>query len=179
MGIPMWLGVVFRFGGTQTLPYVGTGLFNIFHRIAFYFQKYLGIELYTGWFGAAAMIVSVILLVCALFLKKEWQSALAITMAVILLQSQGTYIYAYLLIPLVLFFAEESQLNRETTIPFVLMIGLMIHLPLFFRNNPNMVFAQADSLLLAFWCVIHSICTVNNIKKKKGSMSIVGVEKNK
>lgn len=162
-GIPMWLSVVFDFGSGDTMPWVGTGFANILHRIALYAQVYLGIEIGTQWFSAAAIILSVFLLLISLVLKKEWQSTLAITMAIILFQSQGQYIFSFLVIPMVLFLAEEEQFNRHNVFPFLLLTTMTIHLPLFYTREesyPNIVFTQLISILLVFWCIVTGFCEV-------------------
>lgn len=161
MGIPMWLSVVFHFGSANTIPWIGTGFANILHRVALYAKAYFGIEIGTGWFSIAAIILSMILLLVSTALKKEWQSTLAITMAIILFQSQGQYIFSFLVIPMALFFAEEERFNRHNVFPFLLLTAMTVHLPLFYtrgQSYPGILFAQICSILLMIWCVVTGIC---------------------
>lgn len=180
MGIPMWLSVVFDFGSGNTMPWVGTGFANILHRVALHAQVYWGIEIGTQWFSAAAIILSAFLLLISLVLKKEWQSTLAIAMAIILFQSQGQYIYSFLIIPMVLFLAEEDRFNRHNVFPFLLMTAMTVHLPLFYirgESYPNIALAQLITVLLVCCCIIIGFCEAWKHRKITWRKKYVNLEK--
>lgn len=162
-GIPQWLSVVFRYVSSDETPYVGTGFTSILHRIALYADLYLGWEISTDWFAHAAKIVSILLLVVALFFKKDWQSALAATFAIIMFGSNGQYIYAFVIVPAILFMLEEEKFSKNNIIPYVLMMLLCINLPLFYTNNahyPNVAIKQLISLLIVTWCFVAGAVTI-------------------
>lgn len=170
-GIPMWLSVVFSFGSKSEQPWVGTGFTSILHRIALYGRVYLGITIETSWFSVAAMVVSATLLIVSLWCKKEWQSILAIAMAVIMFHSQGNYVFSLLCIPMLLFLAQEWALGKRNVIPFLLMLLLSVHLPLFhigYVSYPNVAVKQLISLLLVCWCFFDAGKTgIQGIKRGK------------
>lgn len=156
-GIPMWLSIVFEFKGNDADPLVGTGLVNFLHRIVVYADLYLGIDLGTGWMGFAGIAVTAGLLLASLFMKKQWQSVLAITLAFTLFQNQGRYVFSFYAIPMVMFLLEEDRLNKNNIIPFVLTLLLNIHLPIFYTHNstyPDIAVKQMILMALLVWCVV-------------------------
>jgi len=167
-GIPMWLSIVFDFGSGSETPWLGTAFVNILHRIGLYANRYLGITIGTSWFSAAGMIASAVLLLASLGCKKEWQSVLAATMAVIMFQSQSNYIFGFVCVPMVLFLVQEKRFTKDNIAPFLLMLLLTVNLPLFHTEGvhyPDVALRQLISLLLVCWCVINT--AVASIKKFK------------
>lgn len=159
-GIPMWLSVVMNFGGAGIAPHIGTSFANILHRIALYAQNYLGIYVPTGGFAVCGMVVSLLLLFVSLFLKKDWQSVLAITFAVIMFSSNGQYIYGFVCVPAIFILMEEEQFNRGNIVPYVLTMLLCIHLPLFYTHlgsYPDVAARQLISVLIVCWCFYNGI----------------------
>ena len=159
-GIPLWLSAVFEFGSGSDMPHIGTGFVNILHRIVLYFDYYLGIELPARGFSYAAMLLSVMLLAASLFLKKNWQSTLAITLAIIMFGSNGQYIYAFVCVPVVLILLEEEKFTKENIIPCVLTMLLCINLPLFYTHRlkyPDVAFKQFISVLIVCWCLFYGV----------------------
>lgn len=166
-GIPMWLTKVFNFGGaSEAMPHIGTSFANILHRIALYSKDYLGITISTGWFSTAAKVVSILLLLSAITFKKDWQSVLAITFAIIMFSSNGEYIYAFVCIPAVVMLKEEMRFDKSNVIPLPLTMLLCVHLPLFHTHMgsyPNIAIKQLISLLIVCWCIY---CGVVNVIRK-------------
>lgn len=158
-GISMWLSTVFRFGSGSKQPWIGTGFANILHRVARYFKAFLGIAIDTSWFSAAAILVTAILLLTSVLCRKEWQSVLTIVMAVIMYQSQGSYIFSIMCLPMLLFLAQEQTLHKKNIIPFLLMLLLSVHVPLFRsgNSNPSVAFKQLISLSLVCWCFFNGV----------------------
>lgn len=161
----IWKDVLFSFGSGSTTPWLGTGFSGILHRIALYADVYLGLTIPVGWFGIAAIVVTILLLLCALSLNKKWQSVLACVLAIILFHSQGEYIYCLMLIPMALFLQEEKRFFRQNIVPFLGMLFLIIPLPLFNRINvsyPRIAVLQAISLYLLVWCIIATVGSIKN-----------------
>ena len=82
-------------------------------------------------------------------------------------QSQGSYIYVFLCIALVLFFAQEEHFNKENILPYLCLLLFMVHLPLFYAADsyPENAIKQMISLLLSGWCIFKPIS--DNLKKEK------------
>lgn len=168
-GIPMWLKAVFAFDGNISEPWLGTSFAGILHRAAHYADVFLHIKVNTDWFPVLGILFSALLLVSALFCKKEWQRVLAATMAIIMFQSQAGYVFSLLGISLVVFLTEEKSFSKENKLPFVLMALLTIHVPLFYTSiwHPDIVFKQLISLMLAIWCITNAATEgINYIKSR-------------
>ncbi len=171
-GIPMWLDVVRNFNGPGMEPYIGTSFANILHRAALYARVFLGLYIPTEGFGICAVLLSALLLVAALFMKKNWQSVLAITSAILMFSSNGQYIYSIVCVPLVLFLMEEPRFDRENMVPFVPMLLLCVHLPLFHNirgNYPDVAVKQLLSLLIVLWCLFVGLTNGIQYLKQKCS----------
>ncbi len=169
--IGMWLSVLFGFSsGEGALPWVGLGFSSILHRIALYLDMYLHIHLDTGWFSIAGYIAALLMLLSSVIMRKQWQTMLAVTVAMILFQPQGTYILSFMCIPLVYFLAAEDRFSRKNVCPFAVMALLMIHLPLFYTRDmsyPNYVVYQLVLLFAVAWCAAATIINVLNWRKNK------------
>ena len=101
------------------------------------------------------------LLVCACLLQKEWESVLTLVLAMMMFQAQSDYIYCLFLLPLLLFIAQEGQLNRNNLLPFAVMVLFTVHLPLFHGTRGTMLlvrnlFFQALFVVLLVWCVVRA-----------------------
>lgn len=159
-GIPIWLSIVFDFGSVGDLPHIGSSFANILHRIALYSKDYLGIELNTDSFSVISMLLSALLLIVSMGFKKDWQSVLAITMAIIMFSSNGQYIYGFMCIPAVMFLMEEPSFTRNNLVPFALITLLCVNIPLFGGFNghyPNVAVRQLISLLIVCWCIYYAV----------------------
>jgi len=152
-GIPMWLSVVFNFGGSAHSPWGGVSFADILHRLASYANRSWGIAVDSSLFAPVSAVGCGILLIASLGYKKEWQSILSITVAVIAFQSQASYIFGFMCIPLLLFLAQEKKLESGNILPFLLMLLLTVHLPLF-NKRTDITIKQLILLLLTCWCVI-------------------------
>lgn len=156
-GLFQWLSVVLNFSTKATAaPWNGTGIINILYRLdhyVFYFRS----EPHTFPLWIPIVVVALLLL-SSFFMKKEWSCILSITMAIVLYQTQGMYIYCLLCIPFTVFLAEEPRINWYNIIPFLLMCGLIVHVPIFFDYaadfRPEYTYRQTLSFLLAVWCCL-------------------------
>lgn len=166
-GLKIWLNVMFDFGSANPSPHTGTGFASFLHRLAFYANQFFGLKLATGWFAAAGFLVALALLAAVLFLKKKWQCILVITVAIIMFQSQGQYIYSLLCIPLCAFLSEEKTFTKQNGAPFALMVLMLVHLPIFTiaTRQPRLALLQVISVLTALWCVVTSIRNIINDKR--------------
>lgn len=72
----------------------------------------------------------VILLLMVFVLQKNWQKLLAVTLGIMLYASQGQYILIFMVIPLLFFLREETELSKSNILPFAGMIGMIVLLPL-------------------------------------------------
>lgn len=169
--ISMWLSVLFRFGGNESsMPWVGLGFSSILHRIALYLKEYLHIKIGTGWFSIAGYVIALLMLLSSVLMKKQWQSMLATTTAMILFQPQGSYILSFMCIPLVYFLVAEDKFSKENACPFMVMALLTVHLPLFYTRNvtyPNFVVYQLVLLISLAWCAVVTIINLSNWRKNK------------
>lgn len=165
-GIPMWLDVVFSFENTGSMPWTGTGFSSILHHVALYVKQVFTIDISTQYFSLIAICLSMLLLTVAVFLDKEWQRVLAVVMAIIMFQSQGKYIFSFLVIPMVFFLKEEAHFSIKTVIPFYLMTGMLVNLPLYYvrtESYPDVVMSHWLCALLTIWCFV--VFTEQMIKK--------------
>lgn len=159
----IWKDVLFSFGSDNATPWLGTSFSSILHRIALYAERFFGLNLPTGWFTIAAILVTVLLLVSACMFKKKWQRVLAAVMAIMMFHSQGEYIYCMMLLPMVFFLQEEGKFTNQNIIPFLGMLFLMIPLPVFNQPgifHPRTVILQALSISLLAWCLITALKSV-------------------
>lgn len=169
MGLQMWLKVVFSFKGGSAYPWIGNGFSSIMANAGHMLDSFLGTSLAEQSYAVWGMAVAALLLVCACFLKKEWESVLALVLAMLMFQAQVDYIYCLFLLPLLLFIVQEKQLNRSNLLPFAVMVLFTVHVPLFhdtegtglvFRN----LFFQTLLVVLLVWCVVQA---VRNIAAKR------------
>jgi hypothetical protein len=159
-GIPIWLSVVKNFSGPDIMPHIGTSFANILNRVALYAREFLGLHIPTSGFALCGMIVSFLLLVASVFMKKNWQSVLSITFAIIMFSANGQYIYSFVCVPTVFLLMEEKRFHKQNIIPFVLTVLLCVHLPLFhniYGNYPDIAIKQLLSLLIVLWCLVTGI----------------------
>lgn len=169
-GLGIWLSVVFGFGSNaeSSLLWVGTGFTNIMHSLTRLFQLEDGTG--SSLFPILGMIITVLLLISALLLKKDWQSYIAVILAITLFQGQANYIFCLTAIPLVYFFRDETALNRSNVVPFMLLTALTIHLPLFYTyktDYPDVIVKQIVLVLLAGWCIFNAFAALQPSRKNR------------
>lgn len=169
-GLWMWLKVVFGFGHGAKYPWVGNGFANIMANLGH------GVDLLwgTNWgeqnYALVGIAVSLLLVICALFMDQEWKTVLTLILAMVMFQSQADYIYCLYLLPLLLFIAQEKRLRRGNLLPFSIMILFTVHLPLFHDVQDssftvrNLIF-QILMIVLLGWCVVQA---VNGARKYVG-----------
>ena len=160
-GLQMWLEVVFGFGSDTQYPWVGNGFANIAANIGYFLDPVLGTSMAEQNYALAGIAVALVLLVCALFLKKEWEAVLALVLAMMMFQSQADYIYCLYLLPLLLFLAQEKRLDRRNALPFGVMLLFTVQLPLFHAEKAtpftlrNLLFQILLAVLLV-WCLVRA-----------------------
>lgn len=135
LALPMWLRIVFQFGKTSNTPWLGLGFMGVLHELLYYVQKLIKFDMDTGWFVYAGYAVSLLLLASSLFAKKDWESLLMITLAIVMFNDQGGYIYAFFCIPLLYFFHEEKRITLQNIVPFLSMLFCTVNFPLFSTLN--------------------------------------------
>lgn len=162
LGLQMWLEVVFSFKGGSSYPWIGNGFSSIMANVGHILDSVMGTSLADQSYAVWGMAVAALLPVCACFLKKEWESVLALVLAMLMFQAQVDYIYCLFLLPLLLFIVQEKQLNRSNLLPFTVMVLFTVHVPLFhdtegiglvFRN----LFFQTLLVVLLVWCVVQAV----------------------
>ncbi|MCD7841050.1 MAG: glycosyltransferase 87 family protein [Lachnospiraceae bacterium] len=132
--IPMWLNILINHTNSLESPWLGIGISNAFADGAHLIDTFFGTGLANASFSIAGILVAVVFLIIALFLKKTWMSALAITFAM-LFQDQGSYFLCMALVPLMLFLGEEKEFTRENIIPFVILMIIALPLPILYTYN--------------------------------------------
>lgn len=160
--LSVWLEVLTRepTRSDAAAMFLGVSFDNIVESASYYCAKITGIRIPTSWAGYAGFVVSAVLLVEALLCKKNWQSVLYVTTAVIMFHFQGTYVFSLFVIPVIAFILEEKRLTKENIVPFALMVLLMIHLPfscvipLYYLDTRIRHFV---SLVLLCWCLLQFI----------------------
>lgn len=170
-GISIWLTTVFQFNAKDAASFIGTGFANILYHISGYAENYLGIEMNTAWFSKAGLVLAVILLISALLSKKDWQSLLAITMALTIYSSQGEYIYSFFCIPAVLFLRDERKIVPGNWIPFCLIMLMSANLPVFNYAEeytyPNNGIRQMILLMLCAWCIVDGLVNLDSRRRRQ------------
>ena len=161
LGLRMWLNVVFSFQGGSSYPWVGNGFSSIMANLGHMADAVLGTSLANQSYTVFGIAVALLLLVCACLLQKEWESVLTLVLAMMMFQAQSDYIYCLFLLPLLLFIAQEGQLNRNNLLPFAVMVLFTVHLPLFHGTRGTMLlvrnlFFQALFVVLLVWCVVRA-----------------------
>lgn len=161
-GLTIWLNIMQKHGDKAT-EYLANGnsFANILYRIC---EMDVKMSLKPEQFQTAGLCVMGILLVCALILPKDWQSVLAVTMAILLYQRQPSYIYCLFCIPMAVFLAEEEKLTFGNLIPFLLMSGMLLNIPLFYDRtedtHPEILLRQGLSLLIVLWCMLVAVAVL-------------------
>ena len=142
LGLRMWLNVVFSFQGGSSYPWVGNGFSSIMANLGHMADAVLGTSLANQSYTVFGIAVALLLLVCACLLQKEWESVLTLVLAMMMFQAQSDYIYCLFLLPLLLFIAQEGQLNRNNLLPFAVMVLFTVHLPLFHGPRGTMLLVR-------------------------------------
>lgn len=148
------------FGTSPAVNWVGTGFERIMNNCMRIVSLLVGKEIAVSGFGKIGMILCVLLLISAIILPKKWQRALAATLPMVMLQSQGGYSLCMFLVPLMLFFREEDHFEWKNTIPFVGLTLLTVHIPLFYTysvSDPRNAVTQIALLFLCGWCIYEAI----------------------
>lgn len=170
-GLSIWIKEVVSFGNRDVPGLVGNGFVNGFCRIGHYLQRFIGLDIGSAWVGYAAIGASVLLLVAAFFLKKEWSAVFALTLAAMGYSPQADYIYALVLIPLLMLLRDEDKFRWENTLPYLAMMIMSLPLPLFYetgRTYPHSALCQAAMLLSACWCLYQAV--KDNVRPRRESV---------
>lgn len=169
-GLWMWLKVVFGFGSSAQYPWVGNGFANILNHVGYVADHFLGTSYATQNYALVGVAAALLLLVCALFMNKEWETVLTIILSMMMFQSQADYIYGMYLLPLLLFIAQEKRLNRTNLLPFAIMTLFTVHVPLFHSKKaadftPRNTLFQICIIILLVWCVVKALQYARNREK--------------
>lgn len=169
MALPIWLRVVFRFGQTSSTPWSVSSFSGILHEMLYYIRKLTDVDMDTAWFGYAGYAVAAMLLISSLFAKKEWESLLMITFAIVMYSYQGSYIYSFFCIPFLFFLREEKTLTLKNTVPFLAMLFCMVDFPLFYYAN-ELYLKTTIFHILSVAVIIWTLCEmISLIKSSMGT----------
>lgn len=176
LGLRMWLAVVFSFQGSWAYPWVGNGFSKILANIGHFLDPFLHTSLGEQNYTVFGIAVALILMVCACFQKKEWESVLTLALAMMMFQAQADYIYSVFLLPLLLFIVQEKQLTRSNLLPFGMMILFTIHLPLFRGERDTMLlvrnlFFQVLLVILLVWCIVRAAACFMEMRRESRGWS--------
>lgn len=171
-GLWMWMRVVFGFGSNTDYPWVGNGFANILANLGHGLDLLWGTEWGEQNYALFGVVVALLLLACAICLKKEWETVLALILAMGMFQSQADYIYCLYLLPLLLFCAQEKLIHRGNVLPFGIMVLFTIQLPLFHDTRETSFtvrnfMLQVLLVVLLVWCGMKTAqdITANNVQE--------------
>jgi len=173
--LKIFFGQVTSFGESGSVDWTGTSFSNGVNHVLHFISSMTGTELTAASFvSTIGTILCLAVLACALILPKKWQAMLAVTLPMVMYQSQGHYALTMFLIPLAIYFQEEDQFSRQNIVPFIGMTLLTVHLPLFYTYNvsqPRHAVVQLTLVLLCVWCLITAVCYLFNRKSRPASLS--------
>lgn len=155
-----WLGSLKGFTVASELEWLGTGMQSFLANVSRYSAYYFGIHIPVPCYSVLTYAVILVLLASSLFLKKTWQSAMALTLPMVLLQSQGDYALCFFLIPLILFMQEEKLLTQSNCIPFFGLTVLTVNIPVFYEygvSYPRNSITQGTLIACTIWCAFEMI----------------------
>lgn len=161
-GIKLWINTMVSFNGNNDLPEAGTGMKAILYSLQKWMQNSFGFYISDRYFFLVSIIVFFALVVSALVVKKKWSAILAISLAIILVQSMGEYIYCLLVLPLYFLSVEEKCLSKHNWAPFVCLLLLNCHLPIIYSYKVSYPRATVAHLLM----IILTIYTINTAIKE-------------
>lgn len=131
-GLILWMKTMASFKPNIPAPQAGSGMNAILYSIQEMLIGY-GIKLSNKGFVFISFAVFLFLLIMAFLLKKRWTTLTALTLAIILLQSQADYVYCLFLIPLLFFVEEEKTLTCSNVVPTTCLILLNGNIPVFYN----------------------------------------------
>jgi len=156
-----WLGIVTNFGASGTVGWTGTGVENILNNIIRCLPQIFSGNVLMAIFKIIAYLFVIFLFVSCFIAKKEWQSVLALTLPMVLLQSQGDYSICLFIPALVLFLIRENRVTVKNIIPFGGLMVLTVNIPVFYQYSiyePRNTITQIALVVLAGWCIYNSVC---------------------
>lgn len=154
--LQIWLGQTVKFSNKDANNWRGTGVDRIVNNAVRLIGMAFSVTIPEASVKGLGLIVCALLCGCALLMKKDWKSITALTLAMLLVQSQGNYVLCLLLVPLVMFFREEKRLTRGNIVPFVALTLLTVNVPLFYEygvTDPRNDLTQLMLVVLSVWCV--------------------------
>lgn len=157
--LPMWLNILINHTTTIEEPWFGIGIPNAFADAAHLIDLIFGSNFADSSFTVVSIIVAVIFLIMSVFLEKNWMSALAITFAM-LFQDQSSYFFCMTLIPLMLFLGEEEKFTLENTIPFIVMMTMVLPFPILETYNvcyPRNSIIHIAMFVFLLWSIVYLI----------------------
>lgn len=116
-------------------------------------------EFWMGILPWVNRIIAVLLLIAGFYMKKKWEKVLAPCLALITFQSQGTYILAFLLIPLLVMIKEEKIISEKNVLVYTALVVSQIILPLPYDRNATISIAhlriQVCLVVLILYILVH------------------------
>lgn len=148
--IRMWIEITLEFGASEPSP-IGNSFQNILFSVQDLMREFWGVEMGTGWFGIASIVVVAFCILVSFSFKEDWRKVLAITLGMVLFSKQADYIYVFFSIPLLVMLRGENRLRWNNVLEMAGMIALTVPLPLFYEKDiyyPRNTLAQIVMVIL-------------------------------
>lgn len=173
-GIHIFLKTLFKFNESGNISASGFSFDKILNSFFLVCNKLFHIPLNDGIILSVGtvcnILITIIVLICGFLLKKFWQQALACCLAMILIQTQGTYAAAFFMIPLILMIVEERELSSKNIIPFVALALTQIMLPIWDGESNfiplNSLRFQISTIILLIYILVISIRRIQRLHVK-------------
>ena len=169
----IFIGKTSSFGSSKALSWKGTGIAEIFNNISRAIAGVVGREAVGGTFTAAVLAGCLLLVASCFFLPKRWQRCFAATLCMVMFRSQGSYCLIMFVVPLTLFFREESQMNRKILLPFLGLMLLTVNIPAFsdrYAYDARNTITQIALAASALWCIYASVREI--VIKRRGAACV-------
>ncbi len=177
-GLPVFIDQLFSFDSILTSQ-TGVSFDQIIGTVAL-IVEHLGLcriaPLFWEILPKFNIVFSEIVLILGIYQKKNWQKILCLTLAVLFLQRQGSYILVFMILPFVLFIKEEREIRKDIIVPFCAMVLMIINLPIVNKDNlmipmKEIRFHIGEIMLFAWliWQTVGNRISLNqNIRKMGG-----------
>lgn len=166
-GLKLWLETLFSFSGSANPKWAGNSFSAILYHISALLEKHFGILIADNWFSIAGYAAALLLCVAAFLLHREWESLLALLLAVLLYSPQADYVYVFALFPLFELFREEAELSCDNALMFICLAVLTLPLPILYRRDlfyPRSGLMQIAMVLSCLWIPLR---IVKQLKAKR------------
>lgn len=168
--IRMWIDITLEFGKQEPTS-IGNSFQNILYSLKELGRELLGVEIGSGWFGVASIVVVVLCVFFSFFYREEWRKVLAITLAMVLFSQQADYIYILFSIPLLMLIRSENHFKWNNVVELAGMIVLTAPLSLFYKREtlyyPQNTYAQIVMVVLLMMLLIQFVIRLKAIIWRK------------